>query len=118
MATDRVKAGKDLVPLIIDNGSNSFSIQGKPYKITDTTCTCPDFLIRRTTCKHRWAILFYQEESLKLKVDNLSALVKHLDSVGGSMNEIDFYNMFDNLVDDALKTKTVVINNRRAILVR
>lgn len=121
---NRKENGSKLVSSVRYNNDTSYRVNGKPYVVTDSTCTCPDFLFRaREGCKHIWAVRLYIEQngksvSKEIKIENkFYGLIDYMKEKGNVVLAKEMYSKFGDLTDEAIVNKIILADTRYLTLV-
>jgi len=106
---------------VINNNDGSFSIKGKNYNVTETSCSCPDRAIRRQgSCKHMFAVQYWiKANTIIVKVDEtqFKELLEYVDGMGGVVPSNNLYDNFsDALIELAIQQKKILQSGQSFII--
>lgn len=107
----RIENGKKLVKDVIDNKDGTYSIKNKTYIITDKKCSCPDYFMRKSICKHIYAVVFYKLENQVVKTANikLDDLLQFMKEHKHIVNDLVLYERFGAEIINNAEDSNVLI---------
>ena len=125
----RDKSARKLVDLVYKVSDGTYRIEGKPYVITLTNCSCDDFVRQQRPCKHIRAVTMklarmeFIAEGIKIielpkEGNEFEPLIKFMRTNGETLSKMILYDNFDTLVDIAEEKGIIIDTGKTFTLMR
>jgi predicted nucleic acid-binding Zn finger protein len=108
--------------LVISNTDGTFSIRGKNYNVSETSCNCPDRAIRRQgSCKHMIAVKYWIKTNIVIPVvdeKQFKELLEYIEGMGGVVPSNKLYDNFtDTIIELAVQQKKILQSGQSFIII-